>query len=75
MRQQIEAALEKENLDRERSLAGDQPAETGGIKSSAVLLGDLEQMQAKIGRFKTRISLQDHPQVKEHQQAVISCYK
>lgn len=74
VRQQIESALEKENLDRERAMAQDAD-ESGGVKSSAALLGDLEEIQSKIDRFKSRKNLADFPALKEHQQAVIACYK
>ncbi|KAJ7582450.1 hypothetical protein C8J56DRAFT_1005473 [Mycena floridula] len=74
VRQQIEAALEKENLDRERSMAADDAA-AGSVKTSAALLGDLEEIQTKIDRFKSRKDLAHFPAVKEHQDAVIACYQ
>ncbi|KAJ7940921.1 hypothetical protein B0H13DRAFT_38315 [Mycena leptocephala] len=44
---QIHAALEKENLDRERAMAGD----PGSVKTSPALLADLEEVRAKVDRF------------------------
>ncbi|KAI9446859.1 hypothetical protein H4582DRAFT_2167822 [Lactarius indigo] len=42
LRREIEAALERENLDRERNMAGDAD-EHGDVKNSTALLGDLEE--------------------------------
>lgn len=79
MREEIQQTLEKENLDRERSMAGEASeagdTASGTVKSSAALLGDLEEIQTKIDRFKSRSLLTDHPAVKAYQEAVVSCYK
>ncbi|KAL0575175.1 hypothetical protein V5O48_006797 [Marasmius crinis-equi] len=74
---QIALALEKENLDKEKSMAGEEESgdSAGTVKSSAALFGDLEDIRSKIERFQTRKSLQDHPEVKSYQEAVLSCYK
>ncbi|TFY74112.1 hypothetical protein EWM64_g9901 [Hericium alpestre] len=79
---QIETTLEKENLDRERSMAGDavsssqgQDETTGDVKSSAVLLGDLEEVKSKIDRFQTRQELADQPALKAKSEAVVLCYR
>jgi len=75
VRREIEQALEKENLDRERTMAGEGGEGTGSVKSSAVLLGDLEEIQSKVDRFQSRKKLDDFPEVKESQEALIACYK
>jgi altered-inheritance-of-mitochondria protein 13 len=79
VRQQIESALEKENLDREREGAGDaadseEPA-AGDVKSSAALLGDLQEIQGKIDRFHTRRQLDDFESVKSARDEVTECYR
>ncbi|KIK63835.1 hypothetical protein GYMLUDRAFT_222209 [Collybiopsis luxurians FD-317 M1] len=79
VQEEIRLALEKENLDKEKAMAGEASGEAeagaGSIKSSAVLLGDLEEIQAKIDRFQTRKSLANYPELKASQDALISCYK
>ena len=75
---EIERALEKENLDRERAMAGaesSQEGEAGSVKSSAALLGDLEELRSKVDRFKTRRELEGYAQVHAKGEAVVSCYK
>jgi len=74
---EIAHALEKENLDKEKSMAGEEEGgdSAGAVKSSAALFGDLEEIRSKIERFQTRRSLQDHPEVKSYQEAVLQCYK
>jgi len=74
LRREIEAALERENLDRERSMAGDAD-ETGNVKNSTTLLGDLEEVRQKVDRYRARASLADHPDVKKASEAVASCYQ
>lgn len=81
VREEIEHALEKENLDKERSLAGAEVAtgedslEAGNVKTSAVLQGDLEEIQRKADRFHSKRDLSDLPDVKAKADAVASCYK
>lgn len=85
VRGQIEAALEKENLDREKALAtdgDDKAAEEAGaegearnLSSSAVLQGDLEEVQKRVERANARRTLEDHPEVKAAQAAVVECYQ
>ncbi|KAG8893306.1 hypothetical protein FRB99_002063 [Tulasnella sp. 403] len=67
VRQQIENALEKENLDRETAL--DDSA------SSAELHAEIEQVQKRAERFITRKQLDDFPEVKEKQHALLQCYR
>lgn len=78
VRQEIQHALEKENLDREI----DSTSENGGVsqgdaatKNSATLIGDLEEIRAKVDRYQARRQLGDFPSVKEAGEAVVSCYR
>jgi hypothetical protein len=77
VQREIEAALERENLDRERGMAGDADADAahGDVKNSTVLLGDLEEVRQKVDRYRVRASLADHLSVKEARDAVASCYQ
>jgi altered-inheritance-of-mitochondria protein 13 len=77
VRREIEAALERENLDRERDMAGDAggDGEHGDVKNSTVLLGDLEEVRQKVDRYRTRTSLTEHPEVKAAREAIASCYR
>ena len=74
VQREIEAALERENLDRERGMAGEGAAH-GDVKNSTVLLGDLEEVRQKVDRYRIRASLADLPEVKEAREAVASCYR
>jgi MICOS complex subunit MIC19 len=82
VRAQIEAALERENLDREKALSGDGESDgngdnvtSGNVSSSALLQGDLEEVQKKAERFQARRQLDDHPEVKQARDAVLQCYQ
>lgn len=78
VQREIEAALERENLDRERGMAGDAEAESGAhgdIKNSTVLLGDLEEVRQKVEKYRERANLTDHLGVKKAREAVASCYQ
>jgi len=81
VRREIEAALERENLDRERGMAGDVHADAegggthGDVKNSTVLFGDLEEIRQKVDRYRERASLTVHPGVKQAREAVASCYQ
>jgi altered-inheritance-of-mitochondria protein 13 len=78
VRAEIEQALEKENLDREREMAG---AEEGGeegagnVRSSAALMGDLEEVRSKVEKYQARRELTEFPEVKRNGEAVVECYK
>ncbi|KAG9318355.1 hypothetical protein JVU11DRAFT_445 [Chiua virens] len=74
VQQEIIRALEKENLDREMSMADDGGTH-GGVKTSVSLIGDLEEIRDKVDRFQTRRQLGDFPSVKETGEAIASCYK
>ncbi|KAJ7109104.1 hypothetical protein C8R44DRAFT_801636 [Mycena epipterygia] len=71
VRDQIHAALEKENLDRERAMAGDPDS----VKTSAALLADLDHVRAKVDRFHARRDLAEYPGLREHSDALVACYK
>ncbi|KAJ7098183.1 hypothetical protein B0H15DRAFT_824520 [Mycena belliarum] len=71
VRDQIHAALEKENLDREHAMAGDPDA----VKAAPALLADLEQVRVKVDRFHARRDLAEYPALREHIEAVVACYK
>ncbi|EIN07596.1 hypothetical protein PUNSTDRAFT_135118 [Punctularia strigosozonata HHB-11173 SS5] len=80
IRRQIELALEKENLDRERNMAGGEndgsvDGSAGNVKSSAALMGDLNELQSKVDRFHAKRDLTAYPAVKESGDAVVSCYR
>ena len=71
--------MEKENLDRERTMAGDASegdgSGAGEIKSSTVLRGDLEEVAGKIRKYQSRKELTDYPEVKSCGDAVVECYR
>ncbi|KAF7338530.1 hypothetical protein MVEN_02079200 [Mycena venus] len=71
VRDQIQAALEKENLDRERTMAGDPDS----VKTSPALLADLEEVRAKVDRFHARRDLSEYPALRETSEALVACYK
>ena len=79
MQHQIEQALEKENLDRERALAGEESegegSEAGSVRNSAALAGDLEELEAKVERFQSRQALSEFPAVQAASEEVVTCYK
>lgn len=79
VRKQIELALEKENLDRERTMAGGASegdgASLAAVKSSVTLMGDLEEIRSKVDRFHSRRDLSEFPQVKADGEAVVLCYR
>ncbi|KAI0315542.1 hypothetical protein OF83DRAFT_347340 [Amylostereum chailletii] len=81
VRRQIELALERENLDRERSMAGDASNAgdgedtIGDVKSSAALLGDLEEVRQKVEKYQVRQELVDQPELKTKGEAVVLCYR
>jgi altered-inheritance-of-mitochondria protein 13 len=78
IRHEIEQALEKENLDKERSVAGEESeggASSGGLRSSTALLGDLEEMRSKIDKYNSRRDFSTFPEVKTTGEAVVECYR
>ncbi|KAF8573999.1 hypothetical protein K439DRAFT_1399381 [Ramaria rubella] len=78
---QIERALQRENIDRERSSAvleredGDESSNNGAVRSSASLMEDLREVQTKVERFHRRRGLDDVPDVKATSQALVECYR
>jgi altered-inheritance-of-mitochondria protein 13 len=78
---EIEIALEKENLEREKSMAGEVSAPNedestlARVKSSAALMGDLEEIRNKVDRFHSRQEFEGIRTVKEKGEAVVSCYR
>jgi len=80
VKQEIEHALEKENLDRERGMAGEESESegeggAGSVKSSAALMGDLEELRRKVEKYHTRHELEGYSAVQAKGEAVVSCYK
>jgi MICOS complex subunit MIC19 len=89
VRAQIELALERENIDRERQSAvpgnedGHEDVEDGGpsgipdgaVRSSASLIEDLQEVQSKVERFHRRRSLDDVPEVKASSEMLVECYR
>lgn len=77
VRQEIENALEKENLDRERGVDSEaEENDTGrGILSSTSLIGDLEEIRSKVDKYQARKDLEEFPDVKAAGEAVVSCYR
>lgn len=55
-------------------MAGEDGA-VGGVKTSAALEGDLEEIQGKIDRFNKRRALENYPVVIESREKLIACYR
>lgn len=76
---EIEVALEKENLDRARSMVGEASQESddasGTVKNSAALLGDLEEIRTKVDKYHAKKELAEFPTVKAGGEAVVACYR
>jgi len=81
VRREIELALEKENLEREKNMAGEasehdeDEGTLGSVKSSAALIGDLEEVRSKVDRFHSRHEFEGIRTVKVKGEAVVSCYR
>ncbi|THH27632.1 hypothetical protein EUX98_g6555 [Antrodiella citrinella] len=81
IKQEIEHALEKENLDRERELAGEESATeddaqaAGGVKSSAAMIGDLEDLKHKVDRYQKRRDDSSVSDLQAKSLAVVNCYR
>lgn len=74
VREQIEAALEKENLTKERTGADDDGAESG-VGSSSSIQGALDEVQKKVDRFHAKQDLSGYLLVNESSQKLIECYR
>ncbi|KAF8197383.1 hypothetical protein BJ912DRAFT_953270 [Pholiota molesta] len=78
---EIEHALEKENLDREAAMAGEAAADdeaaggAGRVRNSAALLGDLEEVRAKIEKYQVNKRTAEYPEVEASGAAVTECYR
>lgn len=79
VRREIELALEKENIERERGVTEESEVESSEeetqARSSASLRADLEEVQKKVDRFQKRRGLDDEPEVNHAKEAVVECYK
>jgi altered-inheritance-of-mitochondria protein 13 len=79
VRQEIERALQRENLDREKSMAGEASdgdgASVGDVKNSAALLGDLEEVRMKIEKYHANRNTAEFPQVEASSAALVECYR
>lgn len=78
-RQEIERALERENLDREKSMAGEasegDEVSVGDVKNSAALLGDLEEVRMKIEKYHANRTTSGFPEVEASSVALVECYR
>lgn len=79
VRQEIERALERENLDREKSMAGEASegvvASVGDVKNSVALLGDLEEVRTKIEKYHANRDTSGFPEVEASSVALSECYR
>lgn len=74
VREKIEAALEKENLSREREGTEGDEAE-GGVASSSSIQCALDEVQKKVDRFHAKRDISGHLLVSESSQKLIECYR
>ena len=70
VRDQIEQAIEKENLERESKHKG---ASAG--KNSNVLRAELDEVRKKIERHQKKRDIESYPGVKSAQEQLIKCYR
>jgi altered-inheritance-of-mitochondria protein 13 len=77
VRDEIERTLEKENLDKERSMANaeDGADGAGGVKSSVALLGDVDEIRRKVDRFHSKRELEDYATIRSLSEEVSTCYR
>ena len=73
VREQIEAALEMENLTKERT--GRDGDETEGVDSSSSGQGALDEVQKKVNRFHAKRDLGGYLLVSESSQKLVECYR
>ena len=66
VRREIEHALEKENLDREKSMASE-----GDGANSSILLGDMDEIRVRIDKYALRRNGVEVEAVDD----VVQCYK
>jgi altered-inheritance-of-mitochondria protein 13 len=74
VQEQIEAALEKENLSRERE-GPDRDEAEGGATNSLSIQGALEEVQRKVDRFHAKRDISGYLSVNESSQKLIECYR
>lgn len=74
VREQIEDALEKENLSRERAGMDGDGAE-GGVTSSSSIQDALDEVQRKVDRFHAKRDIGGYQFVSESSQKLIECYR
>jgi len=91
VRAEIQRALERENIDRERGSAtpeqegkdedkeseDDRTSEStdGAVRTSMSLREDLREVQKKVERFQKRRELEDIPSVKATSESLVECYR
>jgi len=77
--QEVELALERENLDREKSMAGKtlegDEATTGDIKNSVALLGDLKELESKVEAYHAKRNASEVPEIGASSFALVECYR
>jgi len=74
VREQIEAALEMENITKERTGTEDEVTE-GGVNNSSSIQGALDGVQEKVNRFHAKRDLSGYLLVSESGQKLIECYR
>jgi len=74
VREEIEAALEKENLSHERAGTDDGETEAGASSSSSIQ-GALDEVQMKVDRFHAKRGISGYLLVSESSQKLIECYR
>lgn len=85
VRAEIERALERENIDRERTSAlpeqdpdsdpADGGATDGAVRTSLSLKEDVREVQRKVDRFQKRKEMDDVLGVKAASETLVECYR
>ena len=76
LKQMLASSLEKENIDKERDMAGEENADAvGAIKDSNILLADLEEVRQKVDRYQSKREMEDYVDAENVKDALISCYR
>jgi len=80
VRAEIEHALERENIDRERTSAvpeqdSDSVATDGAVRTSLSLREDVRQVQQKIERLQKLKEMDDVLEVKATSEMLVECYR
>lgn len=79
MREEIERALEKENLDREKGAAGGAEGETQGVSHSASLMKDLEDLEKRtLGlreESEKELDSEAWKSVESQRKALVECFR